>query len=259
MSEAIVDNSGQEQVLDNQNLAADATTEVSDVSNWRDSLSDDFRDHKSLRNINSIDDMAKSFINAQSVIGRRFEDLSPEQLNEFYVKTGRPENAEGYNFELGDTADPDMVNWFKNAAFEAGLTEANAQKIMDSYNEKALAYQSEFNAVQELEAAESIKELKNDFGLAYDQKVESARRAVTEFGGQELKDVLDQTGLGNNPTIVKAFAQVGEYLSEDKLVKPEQKTSGVMTPEEAKLRINELRSDPEFQQLERLYQLAYTR
>ena len=45
-----------------------------------------------------------------------------------------------------------------------------------------------------------------------------ASKAMDAFATPELKQVLDQTGLGNHPELIRAFVRVGRQISEDRLV-----------------------------------------
>lgn len=44
-----------------------------------------------------------------------------------------------------------------------------------------------------------------------------AAKAIDAFGGKELREVLDATGLGNHPLLVKAFVQIGKAIADDRL------------------------------------------
>lgn len=48
---------------------------------------------------------------------------------------------------------------------------------------------------------------------------ENAKRAIDKFGGESLKQILNETGYGNHPEIFKAFARIGKEMSEDTFVK----------------------------------------
>ena len=39
--------------------------------------------------------------------------------------------------------------------------------------------------------------------------------AADAFGGEQLRDLLAQTGLGNHPVIVRTFNEIGKRMSED--------------------------------------------
>lgn len=63
-----------------------------------------------------------------------------------------------------------------------------------------------------LTAARADKELG---GAAWDDTLTAARTAVSRLGGDSLREVLNKTGLGNHPEIIRAFARAGKALSED--------------------------------------------
>ena len=73
-----------------------------------------------------------------------------------------------------------------------------------------------------------------------------ARDAVEKFGGDSLKQVLDKTGLGNHPEVVKAFAKVGRLIAEDEIIGRGSRAGFTMTPQEAQAQIQMKQGDREF-------------
>lgn len=51
-------------------------------------------------------------------------------------------------------------------------------------------------------------------GDEFNRNASVAQRAVRRFGGPELCEVLDRTGLGDHPALVKTFLAVGRAMSE---------------------------------------------
>lgn len=119
----------------------------------------------------------------------------------------------------GKTLEP-----FKALAGEIGLDSEKAQKIFDYY----LKTRGEsMKAAQETWAKTKMgwrEATTKDPDLAGDGRPETfkaniqmAIRGVDFAGGAELRDVLERTGLGSHPTVVKAFYRIGKALSEDSL------------------------------------------
>lgn len=52
-----------------------------------------------------------------------------------------------------------------------------------------------------------------------------AKKTIDQFGTPELKEMLDFTGAGNHPEIIRLFYRVGKAISDDKLVIGEGSTS----------------------------------
>ena len=63
---------------------------------------------------------------------------------------------------------------------------------------------------------ETETQLRKELGSGYDEAVNNAVR-ILELGGPELTSWLDETGAGNDPRFVKAFAKLGSLVSEDSL------------------------------------------
>ena len=75
-----------------------------------------------------------------------------------------------------------------------------------------------------------------------------ATRAFAQFSSPELRSIMNDTGLGNHPEMIKVFAKIGEMLGEDSLVVGSGLGSAQMTPQQAQEEIQKLYSDKEFSQ-----------
>lgn len=231
----------------NQNTNTNTNTnENKGAADWRDSLPADLKGAKSLASIKSVEDLAKGYVNAQSVIGKRFEDLTPEQLNLYYNKMGRPEKIEDYGIKAPTDADPMLTDWYLKTAHEIGLPKEMASKMFEKYSELLTEQTNNAKASVQVQMDKDFKQLKADFGPEFESRCELANRALTEFGGEELVNTLAQYGLQNSPVLVKAFAKAGMMLAEGKFVEGNSTGKFGTTAEEAANQIAALRKDPEF-------------
>lgn len=217
---------------------------VPESVNFLDTLNEELRGHQSLKDFKDADSLAKSYLNLNSLLGKKFNDLSPEELQSYYTKLGRPEDAAGYRLPEGISED--TASWYKEMAFKIGLTEEQSANLLDMYTNKEREISELTESSKAAQAEEHIAALKKEFGQAFNKRVETAVRAVEEFGGSELQAVLEETGLGNHPAIVKAFAEIGKNLLEDKMTRTDAKASFGTSPEDARQEIKQLRSDPQF-------------
>ena len=55
-------------------------------------------------------------------------------------------------------------------------------------------------------------------GPNYAQNVGIAKKALKKFGGDEVLQVLEETGLGNHKAIIRTFLQVGKAMSDDVVI-----------------------------------------
>jgi hypothetical protein len=70
---------------------------------------------------------------------------------------------------------------------------------------------------------EAVKTDQEIGGAKLDENLAVARRAVDAFGSPALKELLNTTGLGNHPEVVKAFYKAGKAISEDGFVRGQPK------------------------------------
>ena len=223
-----------------------------DQQDWRASLPEDIRDNQSLSTIPDVGALAKSFVNAQSMIGADKVAIpgkyaTDDDWSEVYNKLGRPETADQYDLEVnlpeGQEADDDLIGWYRQAAHDVGLTPNQAQKLFNSYNEMTGTHLETNDADLTARALDAEKELRREYGQAFDSRLTAANNMLEQFGGKGITELTlaDGTLLGDNPQMVKTLIDVANYIEtnmgEDTLVG--EKTSNVMTPDEAQTQINE--------------------
>ena len=212
------------------------------------SLPEGLRNEPSLQTFTSVDNLAKSYVNAVKKIGGNPDHLvqlpqEGESRDNFYNQIGRPETPDGYNFgtEPGDN----RLDFFKDAVHKIGLTQDQATNMLQLYaaveNEQSKA-SDKANADF---AVESQIELKREWGVDYDSKIDMAQRAFAQFATPEFSKIMDETGIGNHPELLKAFSKVGEAMGDDKLVVGSGRAVG-MSPQQAKEEIESLYRDKEF-------------
>lgn len=180
--------------------------------------------------------------------GGKQEPKEPEtgtEGNKPEPKTGEGENkkkepepddkADYGDFDIPKdiSVDKEGLDSFKALAKELGLTKENAQKLVDIQTGMAMkaakAQQDEFAKFQE--------ELKTKCAEKFGDKLETYRtdaaKALDRFGGEELRKVLDDFGMGNHPVLVEAFAKIGREISEDQTVLSQSKAAMDITPAQA--------------------------
>ena len=103
----------------------------------------------------------------------------------------------------------------KSTAREMGLTSEQVQKLVDleARYARSGAQQSEEEKRQIVERwADQTKAF---YGPRLGEAIALAVRAADAFGGPELRELLQATGLGNHPVIVRTFNEIGKCISED--------------------------------------------
>jgi hypothetical protein len=135
------------------------------------------------------------------------------------TKTTEPVVPESYELKMpeGVQLDSAAAEEFTAIAKELKLDQAAAQKLAD-IGAKMATRQAEAHAQLVETWTEQVKTDKEIGGDKLDENLGVARKAIDTFGSPELKALLNSTGLGNHPEVVKLAFKVGKAISEDRFV-----------------------------------------
>ena len=258
-------------------------------TSWRESLPTDLRNHPAIEQTKDVGDLAKQWVNVQSLIGgekmpappAESEKWTDDQWNMHYTRLGRPESSDAY--EVNREGIPEDMNWNGDLEtgmlakmHEVGLSQRQAGELFEAFKAGQLAEYSGLADRMEQAYGNATCELQKDWGTAYDSKIDLAKRAfAAAAGGQSdslrLLRLSDGTELGNHPDFIRMMAGLGEKISEDGLTGEKTPARFTMTPEEATREIASFRYEnreaiqsanhPEHQEsvarLGQLYAMAY--
>ena len=111
-----------------QDTNSQATAEVTKQEiNFKDLIPEGFKEEKSLENFNSMEDLVKSYLHAQKLVGQDKipvpnKHATDEDWNEVFSKLGAPDSPEGYKYNLKDQElDSQQISEFNKAAHKLGL------------------------------------------------------------------------------------------------------------------------------------------
>ena len=200
------------------------TPTASFPENWKDMLSEDIRNDPAMGVIKDVEGLAKTYIHSQKQLGADKITVpnkysTDEEWRGVLNKLGLPESLDKYEVQAKEEKlDTDFFKDFKQQAFELGVLPKQAQAMLDWYSSKVLSTEEEFANQEASRREKEINALKEEWGESFETNVGAAVAAVNEFGGQELKDYFNKTGIGDDPLVIKAFAKIGKAMSEDKFV-----------------------------------------
>jgi hypothetical protein len=215
-------------------------------------IPEELRQHPSISPIKDVENLARSYVNAQRLIGadKIAVPVNPtdEDLDRIYDRLGRPETPKDYSFDVdGNVITEELAANYADVAHKLRLTPDQAKGVLDYYRSTV-----EQEGAQSLELAEVAKEqtvqsLRQEWGRAFDQKVEAAARVAQEFADPEMFNITlaDGSKLGDNAEFIKAFAKIADFrqsvTSEDTVAEMSQ--SSVMTPATAQAEIDAIMND----------------
>lgn len=118
----------------------------------------------------------------------------------------------------GMKPDEALLGGFRPLAKELGLKQEQAQQLVDLYVSRQQAALEEARANQNVAVRAWIEDVRKDpelGGAAFEKNVSVALQAAQKFGGAGLLEVLEKSGLGSHPEVVRAFYRMGRLMQPD--------------------------------------------
>ena len=139
---------------------------------------------------------------------------------------GAPEKYEFKPAEGQPEFDQKTIEQFSDVARELNLPQDAAQKVLDKMAPVLAARQTEAIEAIRTQWADDAKADKEIGGDKLDENLATAKKAIEQFGTPELRTLLDQSGLGNHPEVIRAFYRAGKAISEDRFVSGQGSQTG---------------------------------
>ena len=205
-----------------------ATTNTSTPATWKETISEEFRTNPNIEKFTEIDALAKSYINAVSMIGQDKvpvpnQNSTEDQWNEVYSKLGRPESPDQYKLEVNSDVvplDESAVKSFAENAHKLGLNNKQAQGILEYYKNSMEGSAQQAQIDTETYQAQAEQELRKEWGRSFDENIKKAGAIAKANMDAEILDLTLSDGrrLGDHPAIIKGFANIANLMSEDKMI-----------------------------------------
>jgi len=244
-----------EQVAQSEPTVLETPAEVAQGGSGNDFLQtipEELRDHPSLSPIKDVENLARSYVNAQRLIGA---DKIPvpvnptdEDLDNIYNRLGRPESVDGYEIAVdGNIVTEDVAKSYADIAHKLRLTPDQANGIMDYYRSMASQASEMTTEAETQQRSQTEMSLRKEWGDDFDARIEDAGKIAQQFGGGELLEMklADGTKVGNHPDFIKAFAKMAEFrqsvTSEDTV--SDAPSSSMMTRQSAQQEIDAIMND----------------
>lgn len=217
---------------------------------------------KAAERFDSLDSVFENLLEKQKYIDSSVrvpkEGAPEEEWNKYYKAIGVPEKPDEYFKELPeDTPDEVKDRLTRYAETMHGL-KANPELVKASYDFLQAEVQAEIDreiAANEKAVQEAETNLRKIWPTQeqYDRNTRIAKAFIEKFGGEELKDYLETSKLGNDPRMLAFAAKAGSLFAED-MADPiirgkdtNQADSQALESEYAKRTREGTQHDPEFQ------------
>lgn len=148
-------------------------TETPKEIDFKSLIPEEYKEEKALSNFNNMEDLLKSYLHAQKMVGANKiavpnKMATEDDWKEVFKKLGAPEKPEDYKYSFKeDEINPEQLKSFNETAHKLGLLPKQAESLIKFYQEmNSVGEQSKLQTAQakQLEA-ESL--LKKEFGAEY--------------------------------------------------------------------------------------------
>jgi len=221
-------------------------------NSFMEMIPEELREHPSLSPIKDVGNLARSYVNAQRLIGSEKVPLpvnpTEEDLDNIYSRLGRPETAAGYEVPVdGNVITEEIATQYADIAHSLRLTPQQAQGDLDYYKSSVEQSSQGLHEQAEKQAEQTALELQKEWGSAFESKVTAAKDIVEQFGGGDLLQMKldDGTLVGNHPAFIKAFAAMGDFkntVTSEDTVSDNARTSN-FTPAMAQQEVDAIMND----------------
>lgn len=237
-----------------------------DEPNWRDSLSDELKDHKGLKDVKDVGALAQQFLDGQAALGTSIRIPGPEAgddawtafhtkltdkvpnlipmpdvdnaetMSTLYGKLGRPEDATGYEHPEG--MDATRMKEFAELAHGIGMSKTQYNKMAQALHDFGAAQTEAASAA----FVEGIRGLKQEWGIVYEDNVQMVDAVMK---GTDAPDYLKELAAdGKMPAEgMKWLYNIGKQLGTEGINFNKDEFSTRVAPAEAKARVAEIMGD----------------
>lgn len=229
-------------------------------TDWRAALPDELKPVAEAKGWRAPADALKSYVHLERLVGADRIALPPKDAagNRDWAKwdgwtaLGRPEAPERYAFHAAagqafSDGDRAFQAHMAPLLHRAGLAQWQVDMLTGGLAEYGERHRSQAEQHAGAQRAAAEAELRREWGGGYERQMDLANRALRAFGGPEAVRALSDSGAGRDPAVVRAFARIGAALAEDGDLPGERRAAPEPAASQARLEIQRLKADPEFQ------------
>lgn len=231
---------------------------------WTDGLAEDLKGYVELKGFKDAASVVSSYREFEKLHGVPKDRLMklPENfdddaaMSEVYARLGRPEKADGYALKVPEGVKPEFSQWAQQEFHKLGLTKRQGEKLVESWNARALADHEAATQAAKDGAVQQVAKLKEEWGAAYEQNSEMVEKYLAKIGvDDKTLDALDHA-LGIDVVTKLFFNSMQKFgIGASQLGEHEFKGGGegggnnfgnVLSPAAANARLEELQGDKEW-------------
>jgi hypothetical protein len=173
--------------------------------------------------------LGKSYSNLNTLLGGEKAPVvkdwdNKEAVDRWYRAGGRPDSADAYEFDKPDAApegfyDDDAEKSARQWFHENGLNPRQAKNLHAAFVKTQLERHQAWNTQQEQAKKNVADALVREHGPQYEGFAKGAQAAIQKFADPDFYKHLDETGLGNDPRMVRVFGRIAKAMMGENALK----------------------------------------
>jgi hypothetical protein len=200
---------------------ADAAAAVQTVPGWTAQLPDSLKGNAAFTEYKTIGELAKAHLDnsgkvtelegkVANSIPKLTETSTDEEKAAYFTALGVPDSPDKYEFVRptmpeGIPYNEPLEQMFRASAHKAGISQSAAQVLYGDYMNFGNAFIQQQMEERQATLAEGMKTLEKEWGNKFAANVKVAQEVQKAIGlaDPEMKKILSDHNLGNDPAIVK--------------------------------------------------------
>ncbi len=148
------------------------------------------------------------------------KEPAPPAAEEAKAPAEAPKAPEAYEFKApeGRVFDSEVMASYSQVAKELNLSQESAQRLLDAVGPKMAERQMAMIEATRNGWADNSKSDREFGGEKLSENLGVAKKALDAYGTTELRTLLNETGLGNHPELIRFMFRAGKAISEDRMV-----------------------------------------
>jgi len=204
---------------------------------WRAQLPADLKENEAFTSFKTVGDFAKAHLETSgklktvegsikdNYIPKLKDGASKEEMDAYHKALGRPDKPDDYAFDKveypnGVKVDPEMESWFRKLAHDAGLNKTQAAFLHKTYANSYIAMAQAADVKRQQAMQDGLAGLQKEWGEKFAENGELVKREVERIEKivPGFKKYADETGIGNQPILVKAFLHYAKSHTDGSLI-----------------------------------------
>lgn len=219
---------------------------------WRAQLPADLKDNEAFSAFKTLGDFGKAYLDTagkvkeldgkaakateyeerlKTALFKPDDKATPEQREAFLRAIGKPEKANEYEFPKGTMEqNPKLMEWARAAFHEVGLSKDQGKAIAAKWDGLMAEMVKAETEAKDKAKADAETAIKKEFGDQYPVAAELTKRFLKEAATADEQKFLDDSGIGNNPILIRLIFKLAKKTGED--ISPQGGQPGSGKPQE---------------------------